>query len=147
MTRPAISKLVQSSTRSLKPLVLRNSSTAIRSSLLRPAVLPITTQGCSASSIQSPRLFSTTRPSFKGLSPETDNPQPKEAESHITAHGPAEITVEQFHELADEYLNALIEKLEQLQEEEEDVDVEYSVCALSLSASLFLRESNSAFGS
>jgi frataxin len=45
-----------------------------------------------------------------------------------SASGPADITIEQFHELADHYLEALIEKLEALQEETEEVDVEYSVC-------------------
>jgi hypothetical protein len=43
---------------------------------------------------------------------------------------PAEITVEQYNELSDDYMNALVEKLEQLQEETEEVDVEYSVCPL-----------------
>jgi frataxin len=47
-----------------------------------------------------------------------------------SASGPAEITTEQFHEVADQYLDALIEKLEALQEEAEEVDVEYSVSAL-----------------
>jgi frataxin len=47
----------------------------------------------------------------------------------VSASGPADITIEQFHELADQYLEALIEKLEGLQEETEEVDVEYSVCA------------------
>ena len=128
MTHSALSKLIRSSSRSIRPLVSRSSSTAIRSSLLRPAVLPIATHGYRASSIPAPRFFSTTRPSLKGLSPETDNPQPKESESHVTASGPADITIEQFHEVADDYLNALIEKLEELQEETEEVDVEYSVC-------------------
>jgi frataxin len=141
MTRTAISKLVRSSSQSLRPLVSRSSSTTIRSSILRPAVLPITSHGFRGSSIQAPRFFSTTRPSLKGLSPETDNPQPKESESHVTASGPAEITIEQFHEVADEYLNALIEKLEQLQEETEEVDVEYSVCASSLRCSVPLGRS------
>ena len=48
-----------------------------------------------------------------------------------SASGPAEITTEQFHEVADQYLDALIEKLEALQEETEEVDVEYSVSAFS----------------
>jgi frataxin len=141
MTRTAISKLVRSSSQSFRPLVSRSYSTSIRSSLLRPAALPITSQHFRGGSIQSPRFFSTTKPSLKGLSPETENPQPKEPESHVTATGPAEITIEQFHEVADEYLNALIEKLEELQEETEEVDVEYSVCAPSLRCSIPLRRS------
>lgn len=54
-----------------------------------------------------------------------------------SASGPANIAIEQFHELADTYLELLIEKLEMLQEETEEVDVEYSVCAL-LAAPMFL---------
>lgn len=49
-----------------------------------------------------------------------------------SASGPAEITTEQFHEVADQYLDALIEKLEALQEEAEEVDVEYSAGVLTL---------------
>ena len=34
----------------------------------------------------------------------------------------------QYHERADEYMDAIYEKAEQLQESREDVEVEYSVC-------------------
>jgi len=133
MTRSAISKLVRSSSRSIRPLASRSTSTAIRTSLLRPAILPIATQGYGAISVQGPRCLSTTRPYLKGLSPETENPQPKEAESHATPSAPSDITIEQYHEVADDYLNALVEKLEQLQEETEEVDVEYTAGVLTLS--------------
>lgn len=39
----------------------------------------------------------------------------------------AELTQEQYNELSDEYMDTMVEKLEELQEEREDVDVEYSV--------------------
>jgi len=126
---------------SIRPRPSRSSFTAIRASMCRPAVVPISAHVPRASSSQAPRFFSTTRPSLKGLSPDTDNPQPtpREAESNVSesASGPANITIEQFHELADTYLELLIEKLEMLQEETEEVDVEYSVCAL-LAAPMFL---------
>jgi len=133
MARAAISKLLRSSSRHIRPSAARSSLTATRTSFLRPAVLPIAPRACRASSIAAPRSFSTTRPSPKGLSPETDNPQPSEPESHVTASGPADITTEQFHEVADQYLEALIAKLEELQEETEEVDVEYSAGVLTLS--------------
>jgi frataxin len=134
MTRGALSRLVRRSSKSIRPLVYRGTSSAIRGSISRPAIVPIAGHVSRASSIQIPRLFSTTRPSLKGLSPETDNPQltPREPESNVSesAFGPADITIEQFHELSDTYLEALIEKLEMLQEETEEVDVEYTVCVL-----------------
>ncbi|PMD45758.1 Frataxin [Hyaloscypha variabilis F] len=137
MTRGALSKLVRSSRTGITPLASRSSSAAIRTSILRPAILPISIHGSRASSIQTPRFFSTTRPSLKGLSPESENPQPtpREREHNVSesASEPANITIEQFHELADTYLNALIEKLEELQEETEEVDVEYSAGVLTLS--------------
>ena len=40
---------------------------------------------------------------------------------------PAAITVDVYHKLSDAYIDALLAQLEELQEEREDVDVEYSV--------------------
>ena len=129
MPRSALCKLVRSS-KSIRPLALR-SSPALRTSILRPAILPIALHGSKAISIYNNKFFSTTRPSLKGLSPESENPQPtpREQEHNVSesASAPADITIERFHELADTYLEALIEKLEELQEETEEVDVEYSV--------------------
>lgn len=81
------------------------------------------------------RAFSTTRPASKGLSPESEDPPipPSADESNTESIEynvggvPAELTADQYNELADEYLNSLIEKLEELQEETEEVDCEYSV--------------------
>ncbi|PBP22016.1 hypothetical protein BUE80_DR007142 [Diplocarpon rosae] len=80
------------------------------------------------------RYFSASRSSPKGLSPESADPAPKEAEkeSYNTASAPVDISIEEFHELADRYLDVLIEKLEALQEEREEVDVEYSAGVLTL---------------
>jgi frataxin len=133
MNRNALSKLVRSASPSIGHLASRSSSTAIRGSLLRPTALPIANQCLKVTSIRTTRFFSTTKPSLKGLSPETENPQPKAPESHSAPAGPADITIQQYDEIADQYLNALIEKLEALQEETEEVDVEYSVCASSYS--------------
>lgn len=82
--------------------------------------------------------FSTSAKMRKGLSPESEDPQLKEKaeEKSLYASAPAELTDEKYHELSDGYLNALVEKLEELQEETEEVDVEYSVRLLPLSLSL-----------
>ncbi|CAK3896878.1 Frataxin, mitochondrial [Lecanosticta acicola] len=60
--------------------------------------------------------------------PDSEDPKPPVNEaaqgSHITQ--PTEISDEKYHALADEYLDAVHEKAEQLQEGREDVDVEYS---------------------
>ena len=45
--------------------------------------------------------------------------------SHITQ--PTEVSDDEYHARADEYLEAVHEKAEQLQEGREDVDVEFSV--------------------
>ncbi|KAI6708768.1 hypothetical protein PZA11_005664 [Diplocarpon coronariae] len=80
------------------------------------------------------RSFLASRSSLKGLSPDSADPAPKEAEreSYNTASAPADISVEEFHELADTYLDVLIERLEALQEDREEVDVEYSAGVLTL---------------
>ena len=64
----------------------------------------------------------------KGLSPETENPQPTEREDVIDAAVPAELSAEEYTELSDIYMNAIVEKMDELQEEREGIDVEYSVC-------------------
>lgn len=81
--------------------------------------------------IASCRLFSITPPASKGLSPESEDPHPKEPESHTTGAQPAVLTSEQYNELADAYMDSMVERMEQLQEERDDVDVEYSVCTIS----------------
>ena len=81
-----------------------------------------------------PREFSTSSTPRKGLQPESENPKTPTVEDGETVPGePAELTEEKYNQLSDEYLNALIEKLEQLQEETEEVDCEYSVRKTSLS--------------
>jgi hypothetical protein len=37
------------------------------------------------------------------------------------------LTIEEYHKLSDEYIDAVVSRMEQLQEERDDVDVEYSV--------------------
>lgn len=55
---------------------------------------------------------------------------PSSLSSHPT--DPSPISVEQYHRLSDAYIDALVTKLEALQEEREGVDVEYSAGVLTL---------------
>lgn len=60
--------------------------------------------------------------------PETDNPQPRRVEDPLVQHQqPAPIDNDDYHLRADEYMDAIHEKAEQVQEDREDVEVEYSV--------------------
>jgi frataxin len=77
--------------------------------------------------LKTTRPFSITYPARKGLSPDSEDPQPKEAEPHTVDAAPLELSIERYNQLSDEYIDAIVSKLEELQEEREDVDVEYSV--------------------
>lgn len=70
------------------------------------------------------RTFTTTPP------PPSSSPSPPQTAQ--SAQQPSILPIEKFHTLADTYIDNLVLHLEQLQEEREDVDVEYSVCPPSL---------------
>lgn len=59
--------------------------------------------------------------------PDAENPAPKESEDQEQPKAPTEITTEEFHERADMYLNELVERLEEAQEKDPQIEVEYSV--------------------
>ena len=59
--------------------------------------------------------------------PESEHPPPKQSEESETPTVPTDITTSEFHEHADHYLDELLGRLEEKQEESPDYDVEYSV--------------------
>jgi frataxin len=126
MTRNAVSKLARNAARQLNV----PSSSTIRSSLLLHSRLSIPSGATRIISFRPCRPFSSTPVASKGLSPDSEDPHPKEAESSTVAAKPADLTNEEYHELADAYMDAMVEKMEQMQEERDEVDVEYSVCSL-----------------
>lgn len=63
----------------------------------------------------------------RGIMPESENPPPKQSEDHENPTVPTDISTSEFHERADEYLNELVERLEEAQEKNPDIEVEYSV--------------------
>ena len=60
--------------------------------------------------------------------PSPSNPEP---DAHKVTT-PTEISDDEYHELADKYMDHLCEKAEQMQETKEEVDVEFSVSAWSM---------------
>lgn len=59
--------------------------------------------------------------------PDAENPAPKESESQEQPTTATEISTTEFHERADAYLNELVERLEEAQEKDPQIEVEYSV--------------------
>lgn len=73
------------------------------------------------------RRFSTASARGKGIMPESENPpRPAPAES-TTSYVVVDLSDVDYHEMADEYLEAVLVKFEELQDAREDVDVEFSV--------------------
>ena len=60
--------------------------------------------------------------------PDAENPAPREAEPHDEPGKPTELSTEEFHERADHYLGELLQRLEEAQEKDPGIEVDYSVC-------------------
>jgi frataxin len=60
--------------------------------------------------------------------PDSSDPPVREAEEHIQATEPSELTNEEFQVRADHFFDTLLSKLERRQDDEADLDVEYAVC-------------------
>ncbi|TVY90540.1 Frataxin-like protein, mitochondrial [Lachnellula willkommii] len=114
-------KLVRPSARQLTPCT---------SSLLRAAAPKRTFYHINRSMqtpLQTSRTFSSGKPALKGLSPESENPTPTQPKASPAPAAPANLTAEQYNELSDAYMDALVAKLEELQDESEKIDVDYSL--------------------
>jgi frataxin len=125
MTRNTILKLSRPATRQITP----RTTLPIRAIAPKRTSFSIPMLNRSMQS-QTQRCFSSTRPILKGLSPESENPAPAQSPPKEAAPtAAANLTPEHYNVLSDMYLNALVAKLEELQEENEKIDVDYSVCA------------------
>ncbi|KAF4339995.1 regulator of mitochondrial iron homeostasis [Fusarium beomiforme] len=80
------------------------------------------------------KCFSTTVSNKRGIMPDTENPAKPLNEAEEIHQSPvvAEITEQEYHELADEYLDNVVGKFEELQDQREDVDVDFSAGVLSI---------------
>ncbi|OIW27796.1 Frataxin [Coniochaeta ligniaria NRRL 30616] len=74
------------------------------------------------------RFLSSTAPRQIAILPDGAKEPANEADKPTKTDNlaPTEITEAQYHQLADEYLEAILNKFEELQDSREDVDVEYS---------------------
>ncbi len=115
--------------RALRSIARQASSTTPKT---RPACSFTTTRliGPSTSSSSTPQLMRNLHLSAtfrKGISPESAEPEPKSRLESGHAADPAPISTEDYHKVADGYIEKLVHKLEQMQEEKGDMDCEYSV--------------------
>jgi frataxin len=131
MARANVFKVTQLLSRTARHSSQRSLISARQSIAAHPRVSSLS-HSLNGTSISSPRLLSTTSKTLKGMSPESENPQPKESENAAATTTPTEISMEEYHHFSDQYMNNILSKLEQLQEAREDVDVEFSVCAIIL---------------
>lgn len=76
---------------------------------------------------QTTRAFAHSAISWKGLMPESSDPAPRTVQPDENADAPAELTMAQYHEAADNYIEQLVQAFEALAEADAMVDVEYSV--------------------
>ncbi|KAF5566937.1 regulator of mitochondrial iron homeostasis [Fusarium phyllophilum] len=110
---------------------IRSSTPICRSSFrIAPAISLL-----SIRSALSQRCFSTTISDKRGIMPDTENPAKplNEAEEIYQNAVVADITEQEYHDLADEYLDNVVGKFEELQDQREDIDVDFSAGVLSIS--------------
>ncbi|KAI5467012.1 hypothetical protein BGZ63DRAFT_418749 [Mariannaea sp. PMI_226] len=132
MSRRAVSQATRMASR------VSQSSTFLRlspwTSRLAPATSHTLVPGASVASQNSLRsFFSTTHAQAKGIMPESDNPaKPEPAANKATSYAAVDLTDAEYHEIADEYLENVLIKFEELQDAREDVDVEFSSGVLTI---------------
>ena len=114
--------------RPTRSLLLRHSSSLRIIPRQRPSSQQFYQLSCP---IASRRHFHLSRRAHKGLQPDSEDPEPPKIETvedATKATGPADISVEEYHEIADEYIDQLVLTLEEKGEKgESGYDVEYSV--------------------
>ncbi|KAF2635024.1 putative mitochondrial chaperone Frataxin [Massarina eburnea CBS 473.64] len=96
--------------------------------ILRTSVAPVF-QGRHVSATSSTRCFHSSK-SFQGIIPDAENPPPRRSEDIDQPTVPTDISTSEFHERADAYLDELVARLEEKQEETPDLEVEYSAGVL-----------------
>ena len=95
----------------------------------KPSQFMLSKPWVAATSSRPSRCFSTSIRSYAGLMPDTHDPQPPQNEPEEHIKQATEVSEEDYHEHADQYMERIHEKAEQMQESREDIEVEYSVSA------------------
>lgn len=124
MTRQSLSRAANLASRALRS----NTSSASRLTTQRRAfATPLFTRATLVTTTRT-RFFSNTCANAKGILPHTDDPAPPNVQDNDPKAVPAELTDNEYHEVADAYLEVILARLEEIAEKDEGVDVEYSVC-------------------
>lgn len=122
MMRPSLSKAVRAAGRGLQSSRIARINT--------PNVGVLSLGARPSSSIPNvgaaPKFISTT-PDRKGITPDNKAPKAKDDVTPEVIKTAADLTDTGYHLVADEYLDRLVTHLEDLQDQREDIDVEYSV--------------------
>ncbi|KAK3491235.1 Frataxin-like domain-containing protein [Neurospora hispaniola] len=122
MSRTGVFKVARASLRSLQGI---SRNTRITSTPFAAAsLLPRATV---------PRFYSTAGPNGNMITPDKQPVQPKEEAAPTVVRAATELTDDEYHKLADQYMDRLVTHLEELQDEREDIDVEYSAGVLTVS--------------
>lgn len=79
------------------------------------------------STLPAPRTFHSTAQNAAVKLPESNVAQPEPEEHEQSPSEKTELTIEEYHLRADEFIEALQARLEKRQEDKGDIDVEYSV--------------------
>lgn len=82
---------------------------------------------------QAQRCFSVASVRCKGLSPDQEDPAPKESQPTEHLQDPTPLEDEEYHERAELYLEEIVSRVEELQESKEDLELDYSVSSPSQS--------------
>lgn len=72
-------------------------------------------------------FLSATSSRSKGILPDSDDPSPPNVQESTVKAVPAELSDSEYHDLADEYLSVILDRLEEVAEKNDQVDFEYSV--------------------
>ena len=59
--------------------------------------------------------------------PDSEDPKPKELPADDGPHKATDISMAEFHERADHYLGELLQRLEEVQENDPSIEADYSV--------------------
>lgn len=119
-TTGLLSRGLRTSTTSTFPGTTRSAPRRTLTISSRTILAPLTSQS---------RFLSTTSSKYKGILPDSSDPTPPNVQDHAPKPVPAELTDEEYHELADEYLEVVLAQVEAMAEKNEAVEVEYSVCS------------------
>jgi len=114
-------------------LPVRQALRLVKAPQLSISARTFTTRVSTASSFIRPlsqaRTFSVSTWRKAGLMPDTSDPKPVESEESHEIQDPTPLPDEEYHMRADGFLEQVVNKMEELQEGREDIDVEFAVCS------------------